>query len=75
MDTTLQYVRDVMSGKFKNVKEMMENTIKKKVGDWYWTVNSYLEELGITWEILYTLTKGEIKTMTQNYDTLLWERI
>ena len=74
METTLQYVRDVMSGKFKNVKEMMEDTIKKKVGDWYWTVNSYLEELGITWEILYTMTKGEIKTMTKNYDTLLWEK-
>ena len=52
METTLQYVRDVMSGRFKNVKEMMADTIKKKVGNWFWTVNSYLEELGITWEEL-----------------------
>ena len=74
MDNTLQYVRNVMNGKFKNVKEMMEDTIKKKKGNWYWTVNSYLEELGITWETLYTLTKSEIKTITRNYDTLLWEK-
>merc|ERR1711895_321139 len=74
METTLQYVRDVMSGKFKNVKEMMADTIKKKVGNWSWTVNSYLEELGITWEELYDMTKGEIKTITRRYDTQIWEK-
>ena len=74
MDSNLQYVRDVMNGKFGNVKEMMEDTIKKKKGNWYVTVSSYLKELGITWEILYTLTKSEIKTLTRHYDTLLWEK-
>merc|ERR1711888_572160 len=74
MDSNLQYVRDVMNGKFGNVKEMMEDTIKKKKGNWYMTVNSYLKELGITWETLYTLTKSEIKTLTRNFDTMQWEK-
>ena len=74
MDSNLQYVRDVMNGKFGNVKEMMEDTIKRKKGNWYITVNSYLKELGITWEKLYTLTKSEIKALTRNYDTSQWEK-
>ena len=46
----------------------MEDTIKRKKGKWYATINSYLRELGITWDMLYTLTKSEIKTLTRNYD-------
>ena len=38
------------------------------------TVSSYLKELGITWDMLYTLTKSEIKTLTRHYDTLQWEK-
>ena len=74
MDSTLQYVRDVMNGKFGNVQRMMEDTIKRKKGNWYLTVNTYLKELGITWEKLYTLTKKEIKTLTRNNDTRQWEK-
>ena len=40
MDSTLQYVRDVMNGKFGNVQRMMEDTIKRKKGNWYLTVNT-----------------------------------
>merc|ERR1711891_79882 len=32
MDSSLQYVRSVLSGKFGNVKKMMEDTIKRKKG-------------------------------------------
>ena len=74
MDSTLQYVRDVLNGKFGKIKEMMEDIINKRVGEWFRIVNSYLEELNITWDLLYILTKGEIKTLTRNYDTLLWEK-
>ena len=74
MDSNLQYVRDVLNGKFGNVKEMMEDTIKKQKGIWYVTISSYLKELGITWDMLYTLTKSEIKTLTRHYDTQLWEK-
>ena len=74
MDNSLQYVRSVLSGKFGNVKEMMEDTIKRKKGKWYTTINSYIEELKITWDMLYTLTKSEIKTLTRNYDNQQWEK-
>ena len=74
MDSTLQYARDVLNGKFGKIKEMMEDIIDKKVGDWFRIVDSYLDELNITWDSLYTLTKREIKTLTINYDTLLWEK-
>ena len=74
MDSTLQYARNVLTGKFGKIKEMMEDIIEKRVGDWYRTVNSYLKELDITWDSLYTLTKREIKTLTTNHDTWLWEK-
>ena len=72
METTLQYVREVMNGKFENIKEMMLDTIEQKVGSWYRTVNSYLIELGISWTKLYSMTKGEIKSMMRRYDTQAW---
>merc|ERR1712002_1089238 len=74
MESSLQYVRDVLSGQFGNVKAMMEDTIKRKKGKWYATINSYLNELGITWDMLYTLTKSEIKTLTRHHDTQQWEK-
>merc|ERR1712002_986132 len=74
MDNTLQYVRSALSGEFENIKEMMEDTIRRKKGKWYTTTNSYIEELIITWDMLYTLTKSEIKTLTRNHDNQQWER-
>merc|ERR1712120_97012 len=56
METTLQYVREVMNGRFENVKEMMADTIKKRVGNWYKLINSYIEELGISWTELYNMS-------------------
>ena len=72
METTLQYVREVMNGKFENIKELMLDTIEQKVGSWYRTVNSYVIELGISWTKLYSMTKGEIKSMMRRYDTQAW---
>merc|ERR1712033_141138 len=73
MDNTLQYVRSVLSGEFGNLKEMMEDTIRRKKGKWYPTINSYIEELKITWDMLYTLTKNDIKALTRNHDNQQWE--
>ena len=73
METTLQYVRSVMNGKFENIKEMMLDTIEVKTGKWYNMVNSYIEELGIRWEDLYQMDKMEIKRMIRNYDNRCWE--
>merc|ERR1712050_47334 len=46
MKTTLQYVREVINGKFEGIKEMMLDIIKMK--------------LGIDWEDIYGLTKEDI---------------
>ena len=72
METTLQFVREVMNGKFINIREMMLDTIKMKVGSWYRIVNSYLIELGIDWEDIYSMTKEDIKSMIRIYDTHIW---
>merc|ERR1712033_155832 len=73
MDNALQYARSVLSGEFGNIKEMMEDSIRRKKGKWYITTNSYIEELNITWDMLYTLTKKEIKALTRNHDNAQWE--
>merc|ERR1712121_291722 len=72
MKTTLQYVREVINGKFKNIREMMLDIIKMKVGNWYRIVNSYLKELKINWEDIYQMTKEDINKMMKIYDTQLW---
>ena len=72
METTLQYVREVMNGRFGNIREMMLDTIEQKVGSWYRTVNSYVRELGISWTELFDMSKGEIKNMIRRYDTQAW---
>ena len=73
MKTTLQFVREVINGKFVNIREMMLDTIKRKVCNWYRIVNSYLVELGIEWEDIYGMTKEDINCMMKIYDTQLWK--
>merc|ERR1712120_103765 len=72
MKTTLQYVREVINGKFKNIREMMLDIIKMKVGNWYRIVNSYLKEFKINWEDIYKMTKEDINKIIKIYDTQLW---
>merc|ERR1712121_417601 len=72
MKTTLQYVREVMEGKFENIKRMMEDIIKLRKGNWYRIVNSYLQELKIDWKDLYSMTKEDINKMMLEYDTKKW---
>merc|ERR1712121_301676 len=74
MKTTLQFVREVINGKFENIREMMLDTIKMKKGNWYRVVNSYLRELKIDWEDIYGMTKEDINKMMKNNDTKLWTK-
>ena len=74
MKTTLQFVREVINGKFENIREMMLDIIKMKKGSWYRVVNSYLRELKIDWEDIYGMTKEDINKMMKNYDTKLWNK-
>ena len=73
METTLQYVRNVMNSNFENIREMMKDTVEQKKGNWYRTVNSYVEELGISWTSLYDMSKEEIKSLIRRYDTKAWK--
>ena len=73
METTLQYVRSTMNSEFNNIKEMMQDTIRIKKGRWYKNVNSYREELGITWKDLFEMSKEELKRRIKAYDTKIWE--
>ena len=73
METTLQYVRSTMNSEFDNIKELMQDTIDTGRGRWYSNVNSYREELDITWEELYGMTKEELKKRVRLYDTEMWK--
>ena len=73
METSLQYVRSTMSGDFEDVKELMLDTIKTKKGRWYKLTNSYREELKMTWEEVYKISKEALKKRIREYDTLLWK--
>ena len=72
METMLLYVIDTMSSNFDNVKEMMLDTIKTERGRWYSNINSYREELDISWDELYSMSKKELKNRIKIYDTEKW---
>ena len=72
METMLLYVVDTMNSEFDNVKEMMLDTIETGKGRWYTNINSYREELGITWKDLYDMSKKELKRRIRVYDTERW---
>ena len=74
MKTTLQYVREVINGKFENIRNMMLDTIKMRKGNWYRVVSSYLRELEIEWEDIYSMTKEDINKMMLDHDTKIWKK-
>ena len=61
METMISYIIDVMKSSFTNIKEMMIDTINKKRGKWYNTVNEYRNELGITCEVVMNMDKKNLK--------------
>ena len=48
MESMLAYIINVNNGKFENIKEMMNDAIKKKKGKWYRTVNRYRQDLDLS---------------------------
>ena len=73
METSLQYVRSTMSGDFEDMKELMLDSINTGKGRWYKLTNSYREELKMTWEELFTISKEALKKKIRLYDTNLWK--
>ena len=74
METMLAYIIDTMNGKFQNIKTMMKHTIESGKGRWFRAVNSYREELEITWDELEYLDRSNLKKMIRKYDTDKWEQ-
>lgn len=66
METMISYIIDVMKGSFINIKEMMIDTINKKRGKWYNTVNEYRNELGITWDDVLNMDKKNLKKKSEH---------
>ena len=52
METMLLYMVDTLASEFTNIKNMMKDTLTKRKGKWYNTINEYRQELEITWERL-----------------------
>ena len=73
METSLQYVRSTMDSDFEDMKELMRDSIDTGKGKWYKQVNSYREELKMTWEELFTISKEALKKKIREYDTNLWK--
>ena len=72
METMLTYMLDTLSSNFNDVKNMMMDTITKRKGRWYNTIDKYKIELGITWDKLLKLDSKKLKNMVRNYDTAKW---
>ena len=72
METMLSYAMDTLTGKFQEVKKMMLHTISSEKGRWFKTVDSYREELKISWEDLKKMDKSTLKNMIKTYDTDKW---
>ena len=69
METMLLYMVDTMASGFTNIKNMMKDTITKRKGKWYNTINEYRQELDITWEQLEKIDRLSVKKLVRKYDT------
>merc|ERR1711913_180288 len=72
METMMLYIIDTMKGSFENIKAMMEDTMKVKKGRWYTSIEKYMENLGISWDVLKEMPRAEIKRRVKDYDTEKW---
>ena len=57
METMLLYMVDTLASGFTNIKNMMIDTITKRKGKWYNTINEYRQELDIAWEQLENIDR------------------
>ena len=73
METMISYTIDVMKGDFINMKEMIIDTINKKKGKWYNTVDEYRNKLGITWHAIMSMDKKNLKKVIRAFDTNKWK--
>ena len=63
-----------MASEFHNVKEMMNDAIRRRNGKWFNNVNSYRIELGLPWEELKNLDRKSLKKIIRDYDNECWAK-
>ena len=73
METMLLYMVETLASGFPNLKNMMIDTITKRKGKWYNTINEYRQELKITWEQLEKIDRLSLKKLVRKYDTETWK--
>jgi len=73
METMLLYMVDTLASEFTNMKNMMRDTLTKRKGKWYNTINEYRQELEITWERLEKIDRQSLKKLIRAYDTEKWK--
>ena len=66
METMLTYMIDTMTSEFTNIKNMMKDTITKRKGRWFNTIDDYRKELEITWEQLEKMDRKTLKKLSEN---------
>merc|ERR1711874_742748 len=72
METMLAYAMDTLTGRFQEVKRMMNHTIDKEKGRWYKAINEYRTELKLSWEDLENMDRATLKIIVKEYDTDKW---
>ena len=73
METMLLFIVDTMASNFNNIKEITNDSIKKKKGKWFNAVEEYRLELGLTWDKMKTIDRQSIKILIRKYDTQKWK--
>ena len=66
MEAILAYFISIYRGKFKELKKMMDDTIKRKKGKWYKIVNKYREDLKLTWNGLLDMDRKTLRNVFIN---------
>ena len=63
MEAILAYVISIYRGKFKEMKKMMDDAIKRKKGKWYKIVDRYREDLKLTSNNLLEMDRKTLKKL------------
>ena len=52
---------------------MIKDTITKRNGKWFNTIDDYRKELNMTWEQLEKIDRVSLKKLVRKYDTEKWK--
>ena len=72
METMLLFLVDTLASEFTNIKNMMTDTLIRRKGKWFNTINEYRQELNISWDQLKKIDRQSLKKMVRKYDTEKW---